>query len=76
MFTYFPILEKGGLKLRNDLKSIRQKRKISQVDMAKMLEISYQNYRNYENGSYVAMSEEIRNKIRKILEEPYYEYHR
>lgn len=62
--------------MENDLKSIRQRKKISQVDMAKLLEISYQNYRNYENGSYVAMSEEIRNKIRLILEEPNYEYQR
>ena len=58
----------------NDLKSLRQKRKISQVDMAKKLEISYQNYRNYENGSYMTMSEEMRDKIRKILNEPTYEY--
>lgn len=62
--------------MKKDLKSLRQEKNISQVDMAKMLGISYQNYRNYENGSYVAMNEEIRNKIREILEEPYYEYHR
>lgn len=62
--------------MRKDLKELRQEKKISQVDMAKLLGISYQNYRNYENGSYMAMSEEIRNKIREILEEPYYEYQR
>lgn len=62
--------------MKKDLKSLRQEKKISQVDMAKMLEISYQNYRNYENGSYVTMSEEMRNKIRIILDDPYYEYQR
>lgn len=62
--------------MKKDLKSLRQEKNISQVDMAKMLEISYQNYRNYENGSYVTMSEEMRNKIRIILDDPYYEYQR
>lgn len=62
--------------MRKDLKELRQEKNISQVDMAKLLGISYQNYRNYENGSYMAMSEEIRNKIREILDQPYYEYQR
>lgn len=60
----------------NNLKKLRQERKISQIDMAKMLGISYQNYRNYESGNYIAMSDEIRNKIREILDAPNYYYHR
>ena len=60
----------------SNLKEERQKKKISQIDMAKMLGISYQNYRNYESGNYVNMSTELRNKIREILENPNYEYER
>ncbi len=60
----------------SNLKRLRQKMKVSQVDMAKMLEISYQNYRNYESGNYVNMSTELRDKIRNILNDPNYEYNR
>lgn len=60
----------------SNLKEKRQAKKISQVDMAKLLGISYQNYRNYESGNYIAMSTDIRNKIREILEDKEYEYRR
>lgn len=60
----------------SNLKKKRQEKKISQIDMAKMLGISYQNYRNYESGNYIAMSTEIRDKIREILEDNNYEYER
>ena len=60
----------------SNLKEKRQEKKISQIEMAKRLGISYQNYRNYESGNYIAMSEEIRDKIREILQDSEYEYQR
>lgn len=58
------------------LKEKRQNKGINQTKMAILLDMSTQNYIKYERGEYKKMSEDIRDKIREILNDSSYEYER
>ncbi len=49
------------------LKELRQAKNISQVQMSIELEMSFNNYVNYERGYYKTMSPELEKKIGKVL---------
>lgn len=49
------------------LKQLREEKKITQMEMAKLLGIAYQTYRAYEGGYFVNMKPEMENKIGDIL---------
>lgn len=49
------------------LKNLRIQKGLSQREMALRLSMTEQNYRNYERGAYVAMSEDIEKQISEIL---------
>lgn len=49
------------------LKQLRQEKGLNQIEMSILLNISYQNYRNYETGHYINMREDIRKKIGEIF---------
>ena len=52
---------------KKTLKELREDRNITQYQMAIELDMSYNNYVNYEKGYYKAMPVEIEEKIGKIL---------
>ncbi len=52
---------------KKTLKELREDRNITQYQMAIELDMSYNNYVNYEKGYYKAMPIEIEEKIGKIL---------
>lgn len=49
------------------LKELRQKKKISQVEMSILLGTSLQNYREYERGARMKMPEKYELKLKDIL---------
>lgn len=53
------------------LKELREEKGITQIEMAFMLGMSYQNYRNYDCGKYKDMSKDLQDKISEILEIEY-----
>lgn len=58
------------------LRELRHEKNMSQVDLAIALDMSVQNYVNYERGYYKNMSEELEKKIAHILGYPGYKYKR
>lgn len=42
----------GGVRLKNNLEAIRKERKISQIELADILEVSRQTISSLENGRY------------------------
>ena len=50
------------------LKQLREERGLRQVDIIKLLDMTYSNYVNYERGIYKSMPEELEKKISDILE--------
>lgn len=53
------------------LKQLRLKKGLTQQQLAEKLNMSVQNLRGYENGSYVAMNTDIEQKIKNILDSNY-----
>lgn len=69
-FRYKPnelVVKQDMLDSQKSLKQLREERGLTQVEMIKLLDMSYTNYINYERGIYKAMSEEIENKISDVL---------
>lgn len=54
------------------LKQLREERGLRQVDIIKLLDMTYSNYVNYERGIYKTMPEELEKKISDILEIDYH----
>lgn len=54
------------------LKQLREERGLRQVDIIKLLDMTYSNYVNYERGIYKSMPEELEKKISDILEIDYH----
>ena len=54
------------------LKQLREERGLRQVDIIKLLDMTYSNYVNYERGIYKTMPEELEKKISEILEIDYH----
>lgn len=54
------------------LKQLREERGLRQVDIIKLLDMTYSNYVNYERGIYKSMPEELEKKISEILEIDYH----
>ena len=54
-----------------DLKELRIQKGLSQIEMARLLDMTEQNYRNYERRAYKEMAPEIEKRISDILETEY-----
>lgn len=54
-----------------DLKELRTQKGLSQIEMARLLDMTEQNYRNYEKRAYKEMASEIEKRISEILETEY-----
>lgn len=69
-FKYKPnelLVKKDIPNSQKSLKQLRKERGLTQVEMIKLLDMSYTNYINYERGIYKEMSKEIENKISDVL---------
>lgn len=58
------------------LRELRNEKGLSQVEMAIALEMSVQNFINYERGYYKSMNYELESKIAHVLGVPGYKYKR
>ena len=54
-----------------DLRELRIQKGLSQIEMARLLDMTEQNYRNYERRAYKEMAPEIEKRISDILETEY-----
>ena len=54
-----------------DLRELRIQKGLSQIGMARLLDMTEQNYRNYERRAYKEMAPEIEKRISDILETEY-----
>lgn len=69
-FKYKPnklLVKKDIPNSQKSLKQLRKERGLTQVEMIKLLDMSFSNYVNYEKGLYKEMSKEIENKISDVL---------
>lgn len=69
-FRYKPnelLVKKDIPNSQKSLKQLRKERGLTQVEMIKLLDMSFSNYVNYEKGLYKEMSKEIENKISDVL---------
>ena len=57
--------------LNKGLKELRIQKGLSQIEMARLLGMTEQNYRNYERRAYKEMSPDIEKSISEILETEY-----
>lgn len=57
--------------LNKGLKELRIQKGLSQIEMARLLDMTEQNYRNYERRAYKEMSPDIEKSISEILETEY-----
>lgn len=57
--------------LNKGLKELRIQKGLSQIEMARLLDMTEQNYRNYERRAYKEMSPDIEKNISEILETEY-----
>ena len=57
--------------LNKGLKELRIQKGLSQIEMARLLDMTEQNYRNYEKRAYKEMSADIEKSISEILETEY-----
>ena len=54
-----------------DLKELRTQKGLSQIEMARLLDMTEQNYRNYERRAYKEMAPDMEKRISDILETEY-----
>ncbi len=54
-----------------NLREARERAGLTQDQLATLLKMSSQNYRNYEAGRYMDMSDDLQKKVRKILREEF-----
>ena len=57
--------------LNKGLRELRIQKGLSQIEMARLLDMTEQNYRNYERRAYKEMSPDIEKSISEILETEY-----
>ena len=54
-----------------ELRELRIQKGLSQIEMARLLDMTEQNYRNYEKRAYKEMATDIEKRISEILETEY-----